>query len=122
VKQVISYIDAEHCGTTGLVAHVLFLLLLEATISDRRTGRTIPLALRPVRRRLLIDHLRGTWRVSIRGACRVLESDPKMYRYKSRRGDQAALKERIKGIAETRVRYGYRRIHVLLRREGWAHQ
>lgn len=42
-----------------------------------------------------------------------------MYRYKSRRGDQAALKERIKGIAETRVRYGYRRIYVLLRREGW---
>ena len=57
--------------------------------------------------------------MSIRRACRVLESDPKMYRYKSRRGDQAALKERIKGIAETRVRYGYRRIHVLLRREGW---
>jgi putative transposase len=57
--------------------------------------------------------------VSIRRACRVLECDPKMYRYKSRRGDQAALKERIKKIAETRVRYGYRRIHVLLCREGW---
>jgi putative transposase len=57
--------------------------------------------------------------VSIRRACRVLEADPKMYRYKSRRGDQAELKERIKSIAETRVRYGYRRIHVLLRREGW---
>ena len=28
-------------------------------------------------------------------------------------------KKRIKEIAETRVRYGYRRIHVLLRREGW---
>ena len=32
---------------------------------------------------------------------------------------QANLKKRIKEIAETRVRYGYRRIHVLLRREGW---
>jgi hypothetical protein len=29
------------------------------------------------------------------------------------------LRKRIKEIAETRVRYGYRRIHVLLRREGW---
>jgi putative transposase len=29
------------------------------------------------------------------------------------------LRERIKDIAATRVRYGYRRIHVLLRREGW---
>jgi len=28
--------------------------------------------------------------------------------------------ERIKEIAATRIRYGYRRIHVLLRREGWA--
>ena len=35
-----------------------------------------------------VDHLRGTWCVSIRRACRVLEADPKMYRYKSRRGDQ----------------------------------
>lgn len=31
----------------------------------------------------------------------------------------ADLKKRMKEIAETRVRYGYRRIHVLLRREGW---
>lgn len=29
------------------------------------------------------------------------------------------MTERIKEIAATRVRYGYRRIHVLLRREGW---
>ena len=27
--------------------------------------------------------------------------------------------KRIKEIAETRVRYGYRRVHVLMRREGW---
>jgi len=30
------------------------------------------------------------------------------------------LKLRIKEICETRVRYGYRRVHVLLRRDGWA--
>jgi putative transposase len=30
------------------------------------------------------------------------------------------LKKRIREIAETRVRFGYRRVHVLLRREGWA--
>src|SRR5579859_5151870 len=33
--------------------------------------------------------------------------------------DRLTLMQRIKEIAETRVRYGYRRIHVLLRREGW---
>jgi putative transposase len=35
------------------------------------------------------------------------------------RADQAPLRQRIREIAETRVRYGYRRIHVLLQREGW---
>jgi putative transposase len=32
---------------------------------------------------------------------------------------QAQLTERIREISATRVRYGYRRVHVLLRREGW---
>lgn len=41
------------------------------------------------------------------------------YHYKSRRPSQAALKKRIREIAETRVRYGYRGIHVILEREGW---
>jgi len=41
------------------------------------------------------------------------------YHYKAHGDEQAELKKRIKEIAETRVRYGYRRIHVLLRREGW---
>lgn len=40
-------------------------------------------------------------------------------RYQSCRPDQAGLEMRIKDLAATRVRYGYRRIHVLLRREGW---
>jgi len=41
------------------------------------------------------------------------------YHYRPRGGDQAELRQRIREIAEIRVRYGYRRIHVLLRREGW---
>jgi len=43
-----------------------------------------------------------------------------LYVYKSKRSDQAAIKSRIKDICETRVRYGYRRVHVLLPRDGWA--
>ena len=57
--------------------------------------------------------------MSIRRACFCLRIDTSLYHYKSKRGDQAALKARIREIAATRVRYGYRRIHVLLRREGW---
>jgi putative transposase len=66
-----------------------------------------------------VDHARSTWRVSIRRACRALPVDRSTYHYRSRRTGQAELTERIKEIAATRVRYGYRRIHVLLRREGW---
>ena len=44
---------------------------------------------------------------------------PAVFRYRGRRGDQSLLKMRMREIAATRVRYGYRRIHVLLRREGW---
>lgn len=60
------------------------------------------------------------WGVSIRRACQALRFDTSTYHYKSRRTDQAGLERRIKEIAETRVRYGYRRVHVLLRREGWV--
>src|SRR5829696_1056252 len=46
--------------------------------------------------------------------------DTSTYHYKSRRAGQAGLEQRIKDICQTRVRYGYRRVHVLLRREGWS--
>ena len=45
--------------------------------------------------------------------------DTSTYHYKSRRPGQAELELRIKEICQTRVRYSYRRVHVLLRREGW---
>ena len=67
----------------------------------------------------MVDYTRSTWRVSIRRACRALPVERSSYHYRSRRAGQAQLVERIKAIAATRVRYGYRRIHVLLRREGW---
>ena len=76
-------------------------------------------ALRPTKRRELIDDLRLVWQVSVRRACAVLGAVRSTYQYQSRRPPQAVLKKRIVEIAQTRVRYGYRRIHVLLKREGW---
>ena len=40
-------------------------------------------------------------------------------RYRSRRPTRAPLRERLRELATTRVSYGYQRLHVLLRREGW---
>jgi putative transposase len=39
--------------------------------------------------------------------------------YRSRRPRQDALRRRIRELAAVRISYGYRRLHVLLRREGW---
>ena len=41
-------------------------------------------------------------------------------RYRSRRPLQEALRGRLRQLAAIYVRYGYRRLTVLLRREGWA--
>jgi len=75
--------------------------------------------MKPARKREMVDHVRAAWRVSIRRACRAVPVDRSTYHYRSKRAGQAPLSKRIKEIAETRVRYGYRRIHVLQRREGW---
>lgn len=58
--------------------------------------------------------------MSVRRACATLRIDRSLYVYKSKRGDQAHLKHRIRDIRQTRIRYGYRRVHVLLQRDGWA--
>lgn len=40
-------------------------------------------------------------------------------RYQSRADDQEALRQRLRELAAARVRFGYRRLTVLLKREGW---
>ena len=55
---------------------------------------------------------------SQRRACGLVELDPKTYRYASRRPDDAAVRARLKELALERRRFGYRRLHILLRREG----
>ena len=67
----------------------------------------------------MVDELRARYAVSIRRACAVLQAHRSVYHYRSRKDPQAFLSRRIRQIAETRTRYGYRRIWVLLRREGW---
>ena len=66
--------------------------------------------MRPARRREAVDRMRATWRVSIRRTCSVLQAERSSYHYKGKRRPQAVLNKRIKEIAETRVRYGYRRM------------
>ena len=57
---------------------------------------------------------------SERRAARILAMAWSTMRYRSRRPLQEALRGRLRQLAATHVRYGYRRLTVLLRREGWA--
>jgi putative transposase len=59
------------------------------------------------------------YRISERRACRVTRLNRGTFRYQSHKDPCTALRIRIREIALVRVRYGYRKILVLLRREGW---
>ena len=63
--------------------------------------------------------MQASYGISERRACEAYPVNRSTCRYRSRRPDQAGLEARIKEICATRVRYGYRRVHVLLCREGW---
>ena len=76
--------------------------------------------MRPDRKREIIDAVRQDWQVTIRRACSALHFDRSTYHYQSRRTDPAFPKKRIKEICETHVRYGYRRVYYILRRDGWS--
>lgn len=67
----------------------------------------------------MIIYLQKAFQVSERRSCKVLKANRTAYRRKPKRDEQAFLRMRIKEIAATRVRYGYKRIHILLLREGW---
>ena len=75
--------------------------------------------MRPAKRRKLAQYLVEAYRVSTRRACRVILLARSTFRYEPRPRTDEALLARIREIALTRVRYGYERIHTLLRREGW---
>jgi putative transposase len=75
----------------------------------------------PERRRRAVAHLQGRFRVSERRACRLTSQHRSSQRY--RRWlvpDEAALRQRLRLLARRHPRYGYRRIHALLCREGFG--
>ena len=76
--------------------------------------------MRRIRRLAVLPQVRKTWRLSERRACAILDVNRKMLHYRSVKMDDPMLRGRIKEIAANRIRYGYTRITVLLRREGWA--
>ena len=66
-----------------------------------------------------MDDLQVKYGASQTQARAVMMISRSVYHYRARRRDQMLLVNRIKEIAAARVRYGYQRVHILLRREGW---
>jgi putative transposase len=66
-----------------------------------------------------------TWAIEQKGysqrrACGLVGLAPKTYRYRSRRPDDGDLRQKLRELAAERRRFGYRRLLILLRRDGVA--
>jgi len=65
-----------------------------------------------------VAYLRAEHGLSERRACHIVGADRTMIRYRSQRAPDTVLRGRLRGLASARRRFGYRRLVVLLRREG----
>jgi putative transposase len=74
----------------------------------------------PAAKREAVAHLKAAHEMSERRACGVIGCDRMMVRYRSRRPDDAHLRDRLSALAKERRRFGYRRLLIFLRREGFV--
>jgi putative transposase len=72
----------------------------------------------PAAKREAVAHLQEKFQMSERRACSVIAADRKTIRYRSRRPPETELRARLRDLANGRRRFGYRRLFILLRREG----
>lgn len=74
--------------------------------------------LTPAAERKAVAHLVEKHGMSERRACKAVRCCRMTIRYQSTRPDDTVLRERMRTIARERRRFGYRRLHVMLKREG----
>ena len=74
---------------------------------------------KPAGKRAVARWAERAFEFSERRACRLIGIARSTQRYRSRSDPQTALRRRLRELAASRVRWGYRRLTVLLRREGW---
>ena len=75
----------------------------------------------PQAKREAVTHLMASHPLGVTRACGLIGISRSLYRYQAKRPSDMALKDRLSELAAQKRRYGYRRLHVLLRREGWQH-
>lgn len=70
-------------------------------------------------RRQAVDYIINHYAIAWRRACRIIKQHRSVEYYRWRKAPQLVLRSRLRERATTRVRYGYRLVHILLRREDW---
>lgn len=75
---------------------------------------------RPALRRPVVEYIHDHYGVAWRRACRLMQMPRSDFYYKSVLNPRLELRHRLRELARVRMRFGYRRLHVLLRREGWT--
>ena len=70
-------------------------------------------------RRELVQGIRQAYQLSENRACGLMGITRWSNRYQSCRDLQSELRMRLRELAGSRTRYGYRRLTVMLRRQGW---
>jgi putative transposase len=75
---------------------------------------------KPAARRQAARHFIKVFGLSQRQACELVGLQRCIYRYRSRRKEDSAMRERLKQLAREHPRWGYRFLGVLLRREGYG--
>ena len=71
----------------------------------------------PAAKKEVAGYLQETYALSQRRAATLVKTAPRVLRYTSKRSDDAPIRTRLREFAQQRPRWGYRRLHVLLRRE-----
>ena len=66
-----------------------------------------------------MDHLVERFRVGRRRACGLVLLCRATFYYGAHRPDDTPIRARLRDLAQARQRWGYQRLHILLRREGW---
>ena len=66
-----------------------------------------------------MEYVVSHYALNTRRTCRLIKQTRSVQYYRSVKDPRHDLRTRMREIASTHVRYGYRRIHVLLKRDGW---
>ena len=74
--------------------------------------------MKPADRRVAADYLQADHGIGATRACGLVQISRSCYRYKSRRPDDSPLRGALRQKAQQRKRWGYRRLQVLLQRDG----